>query len=250
MSAMTDLELARCMADAAATLLSSLRASPLLDGAALGRAADQAANAVLMASLRQHRPDDAVLCEEEADDVRRLSSSRVWVIDPLDGTREYEQRRDDWAVHVGLAIDGRPALGAVALPPLGLVLDSGGGLSLPAPSASRCRRLVVSRSRAPAWSASVAQAIDAELVPMGSAGAKAMAVVRGEADAYLHDGGQHEWDSCAPVAVAVAAGLHCSRLDGSPLVYNRPDPFLPDLLVCRPELAAPLLQSVAGARLL
>ncbi|UUX94326.1 3'(2'),5'-bisphosphate nucleotidase CysQ [Aquabacterium sp. J223] len=246
---MTDLELARSMADAAARLLLLLRASPLLDGAALGRAADQAANAVLMAALRQHRPDDAVLCEEEVDDAARLSCRRVWVIDPLDGTREYEQRRDDWAVHVGLAVDGRPALGAVALPPLGLVLDSGGGPSPAAAPAGRRHRLVVSRSRAPAWTDPVARALDAELWPMGSAGAKAMAVVRGEAEAYLHDGGQHEWDSCAPVAVALAAGLHCSRLDGSPLVYNRADPFLPDLLVCRPELAAPLLQAVALARL-
>ena len=92
----------------------------------------------------------------------------------------------------------------------------------------------------------VAEALGAELVAMGSAGAKAMAVVLGHADIYAHSGGQYEWDSCAPVAVAKAAGLHVSRIDGSELRYNQPDPYLPDLLICRPELAAEVLRALAG----
>src|SRR5690606_38716724 len=192
------------------------------------------------------RPQDAVLSEEGKDDPVRLSAERVWIIDPLDGTREFsEPPRTDWAVHVALVVDGTPVAGAVALPALGLTLRSRPPEPLPAGPPAR-PRLVVSRTRPPALTAHLAEALDAELVEMGSAGAKAMAVLRGEADVYAHAGGQYEWDSCAPVAVAVAAGLHVSRIDGSPLRYNQPDPYLPDLLVCHPALAQRVLDVLAG----
>ncbi|MGE0306785.1 MAG: inositol monophosphatase family protein, partial [Acidimicrobiia bacterium] len=163
-----------------------------------------------------------------------------WIVDPLDGTREYSEGRPDWAVHVALVVDGTATLGAVALPDQGRLLVT--GAPLPAPTApERPPRLLVSRSRPTEHAAKLAEAIGAELVPMGSAGAKAMAVVLGEADVYAHSGGQYEWDSAAPVAVAAAAGFHTSRLDGSPLVYNQPNPYMPDLLVCRPDLAERVL---------
>jgi 3'(2'), 5'-bisphosphate nucleotidase len=192
---------------------------------------------LILDALAAARPDDPVLSEESADDPARLSSSRVWIVDPLDGTREFgEGDREDWAVHVALVIDGVAAIGAVALPAMDLVLSTS-----PAPEAAPANggapRLVVSRTRPPAVTDRIQAALDADLVPMGSAGAKAMAIVLGAADVYAHAGGQYQWDSAAPVAVARAAGLHTSRLDGSPLVYNEPDPSLPDLLICRPELA-------------
>lgn len=197
---------------------------------------DRCSNELLLELLREVHPSDAVLSEEAADDRARLTAQRVWVIDPLDGTREFgEPPRTDWAVHVALVCDHAPVAGAVALPARGLVLST--GAPRPVPAAPARPRLVVSRTRPPASTAVLAEALGAELVPMGSAGAKAMAVVLGEADVYAHSGGQHEWDSAAPVAVAQACGLHCSRLDGSPLRYNQPDPWLPDLLICRPELA-------------
>jgi 3'(2'), 5'-bisphosphate nucleotidase len=200
---------------------------------------DRVSHELLMAALGRERPDDAVLSEEaradERQDERRLASSRVWIIDPLDGTREYGEGRSDWAVHVALVEDGTPTAGAVALPGLGLVLST--GEPPPVPDAPERLRVIVSRSRPPQEALAIATALDAELVEMGSAGAKTMAVLRGEADIYPHSGGQYEWDSAAPVAVALAAGLHCSRLDGAPLVYNCADPYLPDLLVCRPEHA-------------
>ncbi|MBA3525259.1 MAG: 3'(2'),5'-bisphosphate nucleotidase CysQ, partial [Geodermatophilaceae bacterium] len=108
-------------------------------------------------------------------------------------------------------------------------------------------RLIVSRTRPPAVVDAIAARIGGVLVPMGSAGAKAMAVVRGEAEAYVHSGGQYEWDSAAPVAVALACGLHATRIDGSQLIYNNADPYLPDLLICRPELAAVILEVIAAA---
>jgi 3'(2'), 5'-bisphosphate nucleotidase len=190
-----------------------------------------------MSLLSAHRPDDAVLSEEARDDGRRLESSRVWIIDPLDGTREYsEPPRDDWAVHVALWADGDLIAGAVALPAVGATYDTAQASTLPPATAAR-PRIAVSRTRPPAFVEELAAEIDAELVPMGSAGAKVIAVVRDVVDAYVHAGGQYEWDSAAPVVVARAAGLHTSRADGSPLAYNREDPLLPDLLVCRPELA-------------
>ena len=203
------------------------------------------ANAYIMEILRRERPEDAILSEEEANDVARCAVERVWIVDPLDGTREYGEGRSDWAVHIALAVGGKARVGAVALPGLDLTLNSQHPLSPPATPEKL--RMLVSRTRPAAEAVAVAQALGAELVPMGSAGAKAMAVVRGEADIYLHSGGQYEWDNCAPVAVAQAAGLHCSRIDGSALTYNHENPWLPDLLICPVELAEPVLRLVRDA---
>ena len=199
-----------------------------------------------MERLQAARPNDAILSEEGSDDLTRLDAERTWIIDPLDGTREFsEVPRTDWAVHVALVADHRPIAGAVALPALGLLLCTADPPSLPSIGASVVR-LIVSRTRPPAAAIHVAEDLGADLVEMGSAGAKAMAVVRGECEIYAHSGGQHEWDSCAPVAVAAAAGCHVSRIDGSELLYNQVDPYLPDLLVCRRELAEPTLKSLAA----
>ena len=234
---MTDEELAAHLAEEAGRLLLEQRESALLEGAALGAVADQVANAFILAGLAQWRPGDAILSEESLDDRRRLDHERVWIIDPLDGTREYGEGRDDWAVHVALAIAGVPSVGAVAVPAMGRLFRSDRAAA--PPDAGRARpMMLVSRTRPPAEAEEIAALLGAELVPMGSAGAKAMAVVAGEADLYYHAGGQHEWDNCAPAAVALAAGLHASRLDGSPLAYNRPDTNMPDLVIARPELAA------------
>lgn len=239
---MTDAELAAHLAETAGRLLLEIRASGLFAGKALGRAGDAVANRLLVEALRELRPDDGLLSEEERDHPDRLTKARVWIVDPVDGTREYGEERADWAVHVALAIDGRPALGAVALPGAGQVLRSDRPLTLP-PAPPRLR-MVVSRTRPAAEAMAVAAALDAEVIPMGSAGAKAMAVVLGQADIYLHTGGQHEWDSCAPAAVALAHGLHASRVDGSPLVYNQRDTAMPDLLICRPELTERVLAAL------
>ncbi len=236
---MTDADLAAHLAHVAGKLLLEVRASGLLSLKALGKAGDQTANQFLVHAIREQRPEDGLLSEEEKDSAERLSKSRVWIIDPVDGTREYGEERTDWAVHVALAIDGVPALGAVALPGLGLVLRSDQPQPLPPMAATP--RMLVSRTRPAAEAVAVAEALGAELVPMGSAGAKAMAVVRGEADIYLHTGGQYEWDSCAPAAVAAAHGLHVSRVDGSPLIYNQADTYMPDLLICRKEWAEKVL---------
>jgi 3'(2'), 5'-bisphosphate nucleotidase len=204
-------------------------------------AGDAAAQRFIAAQLSARFAADAVLSEEAADDGDRLTNRRVWIIDPLDGTREFsEPPRDDWAVHVALVEDGALVAGAVALPALGLTLTSSGPFVRHEPT-GRPPRVLVSRTRPTEHASAIADVLGGELVPMGSAGAKAMAVVRGVADVYAHSGGQFEWDSAAPVAVAVAAGLHASRLDGSPLQYNQPNPWLPDLLICRPELADTVL---------
>ena len=234
----TDAQLAAELAEATGRFLVELYAGGLT-GDALGAAADAGANRLILDRLRAERPDDAVLSEESQDSPARLAQRRVWIVDPLDGTREYREVRTDWAVHVALAVDGVAACGAVALPALGRVLRSDQPLALP-PS-NDIPRLVVSRTRPPAQALSVAEALGADVVEMGSAGAKAMAVVLGEAEIYLHAGGQFEWDNCAPVAVAQAHGLHCSRIDGSALLYNNPSPYLPDLLICRPEWAERVL---------
>jgi len=207
---------------------------------------DRRSHRLIVEALARVRPDDAVLSEEGADDPARLERARVWVVDPLDGTREYaEPGRADWAVHVALWSAGDLVAGAVAVPARQLCLATEPPPVPPGPVPRR-PRLVVSRSRPPAVVGAVRAALDGELVEMGSAGAKAMAVVLGEADIYVHAGGQYEWDSAAPVAVARAAGLHTSRLDGAPLHYNQPDPWLPDLVVCRPELASPVLEALAA----
>lgn len=211
-----------------------------LGTSALKDRGDAASQSFLAAELATHRPDDAVLSEEAADSTARLSADRVWIIDPLDGTREFSEGRHDWAVHVALWHKGELVAGAVALPAEDLVLSSA---DRPKEWSRPERvRLAVSRSRATALVQSLAEELDAELVAMGSAGFKAAAVVRGDVDAYVHTGGQYEWDSAAPVAVARAAGLFTSRVDGSPLEYNRENPYLPDLIVCNPLLAEDLLR--------
>jgi 3'(2'), 5'-bisphosphate nucleotidase len=236
---MTDSELAAHLAHTAGKLLLQVRDCGLLTAKALGKTGDQTANQFLIHAIREQRPDDGLLSEESKDTEERLSKARVWIIDPVDGTREYGEGRTDWAVHVALAIDGVATIGAVALPGLDLVLRS--DQPKPHPALRSVPRMVVSRTRPAKEALSVAEAIGADLIPMGSAGAKAMAVVRGEAEIYLHTGGQHEWDSCAPVAVAAAHGLHVSRADGSPLIYNQRDTYMPDLLICRTEWAKPVL---------
>ena len=236
---MTDGELAAKLAKEAGALLINLRASSGLTGKSLGDAGDAAANEMLLNLLANERPDDGVLSEESKDTAERLSNHRVWIIDPLDGTREYKEGRDDWAVHIGLAIGGVPAEGAVALPAFDLVLRS--DKPIKAPQRSDKPRMVVSRSRPAKEALMIAKEFGADLIEMGSAGAKAMAVVRGEAEIYLHSGGQYEWDNCAPVAVALAHGLHCSRIDGSELLYNQKDTYLPDLLICHKQDANKIL---------
>jgi 3'(2'), 5'-bisphosphate nucleotidase len=208
-------------------------------------AGDQRSHDFLMEALATERPGDAVLSEEGADDPVRLSAERVWIVDPLDGTREFsELGRVDWAVHVALWQSGELVAGAVALPAQGITFST--PIVAPPPAAADKPRIVVSRTRPPAIALAVRDAVDGTLVDMGSAGAKVASVVQGISDVYVHAGGQYEWDSAAPVAVARAAGLHTSRIDGSPLVYNQPDPLLPDLVVCRRELADAVLAITAA----
>ena len=242
----TDAALAGRIATVAGEVLLTLQRSGLFEGKALGRAGDRTANAFIMEALAAQRPLDAVLSEEEKDCADRLSARRVWIVDPLDGTREYGEGRGDWAVHVALCVDGHAEVGAVALPGAGLTLCTR-HVSAP-PQTTGALRMLVSRTRPAAEALAVAQSLGAELVPMGSAGAKAMAVVRGDADIYLHSGGQYEWDSCAPAAVAQAAGLHVSRIDGSPLVYNQADVYMPDLLICPKPLAGRVFEALAAIR--
>jgi 3'(2'), 5'-bisphosphate nucleotidase len=204
---------------------------------------DKRSHDFLMRELMSHRPADAVLSEEGVDNPVRLRAERVWIVDPLDGTREFsEPGRDDWAVHVALWERGELVAGAVALPAQGVTLATP-DVAVPA-GFSGPPRIVVSRTRPPAAALQVRDALGGTLVEMGSAGAKVAAVVQGRADVYVHAGGQYEWDSAAPVAVARAAGLHTSRIDGSPLRYNRPDPLLPDLLVCDPRFADAVIAAV------
>jgi 3'(2'), 5'-bisphosphate nucleotidase len=243
--AMDDHQFSVFAAEAAGARLLEVRQQGL-EGKALKDAGDAAAQELLAGLLAEHRPDDHVLSEEASDDKSRLEADRVWIIDPLDGTREFsEPPRDDWAVHVALweRSAGDLTAGAVAQPALGETFDTGTPAVVPERTSSR-PRIAVSRTRPPAFVQALAEEIDAELVPMGSAGVKVMSVVRDVADAYVHAGGQYQWDNAAPVVVARAAGLHCSRVDGSPLVYNDDDTSLPDLIVCRPELAEQILEFV------
>jgi 3'(2'), 5'-bisphosphate nucleotidase len=241
-ASLNDGDLAAHLAEVAGKILLDVRASGLFSGKSLGKAGDQTANQFLCHALREQRPEDGLLSEEEKDNAERLAKERVWIVDPVDGTREYGEERADWAVHVGMAVDGAPVLGAVALPGAGVVLRSDQPGEIP--PAPEKLRMVVSRTRPAKEATGVAEEIGAELVPMGSAGAKAMAILRGEADIYLHSGGQYEWDSCAPAAVAQGWGLHVSRIDGSPLVYNQEDVYMPDLLICRKEHADLVLEKV------
>jgi len=238
----TDHELAARLATQAGELLLGVRAE-FADAAAEERkaAGDKRSHDFLMAALTAERPADVVLSEEGSDDPARLTARRVWIVDPLDGTREFsELGREDWAVHVALWQDGALVAGAVALPAQGVTLATP-HVAAP-PSAPAKPRVVVSRTRPPAIALAVRDALGGELVEMGSAGAKVASVVQGLSDVYVHAGGQYEWDSAAPVAVARAAGLHTSRLDGAPLMYNQTDTLLPDLIVCRPEYAEAVLR--------
>jgi 3'(2'), 5'-bisphosphate nucleotidase len=234
-------------ATAAGNLLLELRRRLTVadtDVKALRDEGDRRSNELLLELIADAYPADAVLSEESKDNPARLQSRRVWIVDPLDGTREFgEVDRSDWAVHVALAVDGMPVVGAVALPGRGMTLTTSPAPIVPARGDGPLR-LLVSRTRPPALALELARRLEAELVPMGSAGAKTMAVVLGEADVYVHAGGQYEWDSCAPVAVALAAGLHVTRIDGSPLRYNQPNPWLPDQVVCRPDLAERVMQEL------
>ena len=247
---LTDAALAADLAEEAGRLLLAVRDEVGFDfPPALGDAGDVRANALLLRRLRAERPNDAVLSEEAHDDLKRLHADRVWIIDPLDGTREFSMpRREDWAVHVALwqrteGAEGTITDAAVALPAMGEVHRSD-TVTAPPPPRSGPIRITASSNRPPAVLWLLRDRLDIELVRIGSAGAKAMAVVRGDADAYIHAGGQWEWDSAAPAGVVQAAGLHATRLDGSPLRYNRPDPYLPDLLMCRQEGADLLLDAM------
>jgi 3'(2'), 5'-bisphosphate nucleotidase len=241
---------ARELADAAGALLLEIRG-------ALGAGADphevrsdgdRRSNALLLELLRQRFPADGILTEEAPDTLRQDGAKRVWIVDPLDGTREFgEEGRNDWAVHVALVEDGSLSAGAVALPACGTTYATDELRDAPT-GESRRPRIAVSRTRPAAEAVAVAQRLEGELVPMGSAGAKAMAVVAGDIDIYLHSGGQYVWDSAAPVAVAAAAGLHTSRLDGSPLVYGAASTWLPDVLICRQELRDRVLDALAAER--
>lgn len=239
---LTDAALATELATEAGELLLKVRES--VEPERRKDEGDKQAHDFLMAALASARPLDAVLSEEGSDNKARLSAERVWIVDPLDGTREFgEGDRTDWAVHVALWERGRLTAGAVALPAQGVTFSSDAVPALPA--LGEPLRLVVSRTRPPAVVTALAEALGAELVPMGSAGAKAMSVLQGLSDAYVHGGGQYEWDSAAPVVVAAAAGLHTSRLDGSPLLYNQDDVLLPDLVVCHPLVAQRVLAAIA-----
>lgn len=242
---MSDAALALALASQAGQLLLQLRADGPTEPAALGAAADAASNRLLIDALASARPDDAILSEESPDSAARLSARRLWIIDPLDGTREYSTGRDDFAVHVALLTDGQLVAGAVTQPALGRAVATDAPPPLPAEAARL--RIVISRSRPPALADRLAKAIDATLIPMGSAGAKTLAVLHGEADAYLHLGDMHEWDSAAPAAIALAAGLSVSRLDGSALIFNQPQPLTPDILICHASQRPRLLAAIAAA---
>lgn len=256
---MTDAELATRLARETGERLMELRERMMREDASpwyMMDAGDALAHRFIVDTLHRERPDDAILSEEGADDPRRLAADRVWIVDPLDGTSEFgEGDRDDWAVHIALwqrhapserssaTAHGELIAAAVGLPALGLTLSTNPAPTTPT-KVERTPLMVVSRSRTPAVAAYVARELGFDGVRLGSAGAKTMAVVLGNVDIYLHAGGQYQWDSAAPIAVARAAGLHTSRIDGSPLVYNERDTWLPDLLVCQPHLADDILQAV------
>ncbi|MDR2280350.1 MAG: 3'(2'),5'-bisphosphate nucleotidase CysQ [Gordonia sp. (in: high G+C Gram-positive bacteria)] len=239
---LSDAELAARIAVGAGEVLSGIRHGDLIGGRLLGDVGDALAQAWIATVLRTHRPHDAVLSEEAADVGDRSKASRVWIIDPLDGTSEFSMGTADWAVHVALAVDGRPEVAAVSLPAHGELFRSD---DVPLADGPLTGRLAVSRYGHSYHSAAVADRLGMDAIRIGSAGAKAMAVVRGDADAYVHSGGQYEWDNCAPVGVALAAGLRCSRLDGRPIVYNNPQPYMPDFIICRAEIADDVLDAVS-----
>jgi 3'(2'), 5'-bisphosphate nucleotidase len=238
-----DDDLATVIARSTGQLLLHIRSDEVLNEAELGRTGDAVAHHYLVGGLRAHRPNDAIRSEEGEVETAPTQSDRLWIIDPLDGTREYSEGRADWAVHVALTVRGEPTAAAVALPGLDIVLSTASPLLVP-PLDGRLR-IAVSRSRPPDVARVVAAKLGGEIVPMGSAGYKAMAVVRGEVHAYIHAGGQYEWDSAAPVGVALHAGLFAGALDGTVLPYGKLNPWSPELLVCRPEITSEILSAIA-----
>lgn len=250
MAVLEDHQLAAQLAADAGALLTSIRREGEAAGTdpkETGQRGDRESNQLIIDTLAVRRPGDAVLSEEAVDDARRMGAPRVWIVDPLDGTREFTMPgRNDWAVHVALWEQGAGITSAaVALPSIPEVWSTARPMALgPSPGDGGPIRVLVSDTRPPAWLPRLAEILNLNVIRMGSAGAKTAAVLRGEADAYLHDGGQYEWDSAAPVGVATAAGLHASRLDGTILQYNQPYPYLPDLVVCRPHLAGELLSAL------
>jgi 3'(2'), 5'-bisphosphate nucleotidase len=245
----SDDELAIRIAEEAGALLLEMRRAAPAGGPELAAEADRASHELIVSGLRSARPDDVVISEEDDHAMWPWPRpDRQWIVDPLDGTREYGEGRVDFAVHVALVLGGRAVIGAVALPGEGLTLSSGHPSPIPAPPGGATLRFLVSRTRPPLEATVLAELLSADLILMGSAGAKTMAVVRGAGDVYLHSGGQYEWDSAAPVAVALAAGAHASRLDGSPLVYGGRDAWLPDLLICRPEVTQQILDGLEHIR--
>ena len=243
----TDQQLASRVATEAGAMLVELRDELVAIGTHywdLKDEGDVAGHRYIMSALTAARPDDVILSEEAADNRRRLSAERVWIIDPIDGTNEFaEHPRHDWAIHIALWESGELTAASVALPTLGITFDASPASVVP-PSTRAKPLLVTSRSRNPYCAVMVANALGCDVARLGSAGAKAMAIVMGEADIYVHDGGMYQWDSAAPSAVAKAAGLHVSRIDGSPLEYNKESLWLPDFLVCRSELAEPALKAL------
>lgn len=233
-----DATLTQRLAQGTGEILKGVRNVGVLRGRELGDAGDDLAQNWIARVLEQHRPDDGFLSEKAADNPERLSKDRVWIIDPLDGTKEFSTGRQDWAVHIALVVDGRPAHAAVGLPDLGVVFNSEEARAVTGPYAGR---IAVSHNRAPKVAEHIAEELGFSTEPLGSAGAKAMHVLLGDYDAYIHAGGQYEWDSAAPVGVCLAAGLHCSRLDGTELTYNNKDTYLPDIVICRKELAEQIL---------
>lgn len=239
----SDSRLTDLLAQGTGEILKGVRGVGLLRGRDLGEAGDDLAQNWIARVLAQHRPDDGFLSEEAADNPERLGKDRVWIIDPLDGTKEFATGRQDWAVHIALVENGAPIHAAVGMPDMGVTFKSSDVRAVTGPLS---KKFVVSRNRPPKVADYVAEKMGFETVGAGSAGAKAIHVLLGDYDGYIHAGGQYEWDQAAPVGVALAAGLHCSRLDGSPIKFNNEDTFIPDLLICRPELADEILEHAAA----
>ena len=235
----SDSRLTNSLAQGCGEILKGVRNGGLLRGLSLGDAGDEAAQEWIARVLEQHRPQDGMLSEEASDDLTRLKKDRVWIVDPLDGTMEFATGRQDWAVHIALVENGIPIHAAVGLPDLGVTFKSSDVRAVTGPLS---KKFVVSRNRPPKVADYIAEKMGYEVVGVGSAGAKAMHVLLGDYDGYIHAGGQYEWDQAAPVGVAQAAGLHCCRLDGSEIRFNNEDTFIPDILICRPELKDEILE--------
>ena len=235
----SDSRLTNSLAQGCGEILKGVRNGGLLRGLSLGDAGDEAAQEWIARVLAHHRPQDGMLSEEAADDLTRLKKDRVWIVDPLDGTKEFATGRQDWAVHIALVENGIPIHAAVGLPDLGVTFKSSDVRAVTGPLS---KKFVISRNRPPKVASYIAEKMGYETVGVGSAGAKAMHVLLGDYDGYIHAGGQYEWDQAAPVGVAQAAGLHCCRLDGSEIRFNNEDTFIPDILICRPELKDEILE--------